>query len=143
MPAETGSSLPKQQAHSCEAWLSHRFLSVETKLTILHGKVENPQRENVDDRESQEILFFPQTPFISRKTSFEKHTVCVGSLEQGSVDLLCRRLHHTVGPGRRGLCHTHGFSSQALKVSGMPAPRAAQSGALLTWAYSLWHLMCF
>ena len=35
MPAETGSSLPKQQAHSCEAWLSHRFLSVETKLTIL------------------------------------------------------------------------------------------------------------
>ena len=77
--------------------------------------MENPQRENVDDRESQEIFFFPQTPFISRKPSFEKHTVCVGSLEQGSVDLLCRRLHHTVGPGRRGLCHTHGFSSQALR----------------------------
>ena len=55
--------------------------------------------------------------------SFEKHTVCVDSLEQEFMDFLCRRLHGTVRSGHRGLCSTHGFSSQAFRGVRLALPQ--------------------
>ena len=44
---------------------------------------------------------------------------------------------------QEGLGAVASVTHKPSEVSGMPSPRAAESGALLTWAYSLWPLMCF
>ena len=68
------------------------------------------KRENLEDHQSQEILFF-QTPFISWENFyFEKHIVCIDSLEQESLNFFCKCLDGTnfrvCGPPVVSLIHT-------------------------------------